>query len=113
VKNDNTIKVGDLVEYVLITPVHKYVVAGIHNGLAWLYHEGQKEYYRDPVSQFRKCAKPKDIRTIECAGGAVRITGEYQGKVSGSRIQVRTEEPCHDAYLHWGVEVFQTPSQPH
>lgn len=104
---DNTIQVGDVVEYKVNDPVFKYEVIFIHECVAWLSHNGYN-IHRD-VS---KLSKVKDIRTIECAGGAVRITGEFVERKE-SRTKVRTKEACHGCYVHWGAEVPQTPSQPH
>lgn len=110
VEDDNIIKVGDVVAWSDITSVNRYDVIGVHLGKVWMVNKKTGTYNMPSLKTVKKV---KDIRTIECAGGAVRITGEFVKELSNGNIQIKIPEKYYGGSYHWGKEVPTTPSQPH
>lgn len=115
VKDDEetiNVEVGDSVSHPR-SPSDKHTVVVVIGNKAWVRNCNDYDHIVRLTGD--NCYhKVKDIRTIECAGGAVRITGEYVPKDTlSNQIAVRTAETYMGMRKHYGIEVPQTPSQPH
>ena len=112
VEDDNTIKVGDFITAFGSTLKRKVLHVTKDQSETYVLFA-----YKDDkpiLKSISEVTKVKDIRTIECAGGAVRVIGEYVGPYgSQGHIQIKIKEHFPYSELHWGTEVPTTPSQPH
>ena len=104
----NKIEVGDMVVHKANNADKKYPckVLAMHGASMWIeYEDGYLS-----TTEVSKYKKVPDIRTISCAGGAIKVTGEFVRQRNSTGLTlVEIKKSWNDMYLFWGKDITDTP----